>query len=116
MTAEAKAAAPAKESKAKAKADKTPKEPKVGVGTIAKDAIREGKSNEETLAIVKAKFPEAKTTIASVAWYRNNLRVNGEKIPTARELAKAKAEKDGTAKDAKGDKKGAKAAEKDPTA
>ena len=110
MTKEAKAAKPAKESKAKA--EKPAKEPKVGVGTVAKDAIRDGKTNDEVLEIVKKKFPDAKTTLASVAWYRNDLRTKGEKIPTARELAKAKADKDG---DKKGTK-GAKGAEKDPTA
>lgn len=91
-TSEAKAKAPAKEAKAEKK------EPKRGVGTVAKEAIRGGATNEAALATVKKEFPEAKTTMASVAWYRNNLRQAGEKIPTAREQkTAAKATTDKTA-------------------
>lgn len=65
------------------------KEPKRGVGTVALEAIRAGKTNDEALEAVKAEFPEAKTSLASINWYRNKLRSNGEKVPTARELKKA---------------------------
>jgi hypothetical protein len=80
----------------KAAAEKPAKEPKAPkgptVGDVAIEAIRAGKTNEETLAVVKAKFPEAKTKLASINWYRNKLRSEGEKVPTAREQkAKAKA-------------------------
>lgn len=88
-------------SKDEKKAD-TPK--KRGVGDVAIEAIRAGKTNEETLAAVKKEFPESKTTMASVNWYRNKLRQDGEKVPTSREL-KAKAAGDKPAKDAKKDTK-----------
>ena len=77
------------------KTDKT-KAPKTGVGTVALEAIRAGKTNEEALEAVRKKFPEAKTSLASINWYRNKARSDGEKVPTARELkkkAKAKASK-----------------------
>lgn len=61
-------------------------EPKRGVGTAAMEAIREGKTNEEALAAVRTEFPDAKTTLASINWYRNKLRNDGEDVPTAREL------------------------------
>lgn len=72
------------------------KAPKTGVGTVALAAIRAGKTNEEALAAVQAEFPEAKTSMASINWYRNKLRGDGEKVPTARELKKKakKAKKD----------------------
>jgi hypothetical protein len=64
------------------------KEKKRGVGDAAIDAIRAGKTNEEALDAVKAEFPDAKTSLASINWYRNKLRSDGEKVPTARELRK----------------------------
>lgn len=64
------------------------KEPKRGVGTVAVEAIRAGKTNDEALAAVKSEFPEAKTTLASVNWYRNKLRSEDKSIPTARDLKK----------------------------
>lgn len=101
------------------------KEPKApGVGDVAKDLIRAGKTNEEVLASIKEQFPEAKTSMASINWYRNKLRSDGEDVPTARSLkadtkaeAKAKKDADKAAKKAeadkvKADKKAAKDAEK----
>lgn len=70
------------------------KEKKRGVGDAAIDAIRAGKTNEEALEAVKAEFPDAKTSLASINWYRNKLRSDGEKVPTARELRKAAKEAD----------------------
>lgn len=76
------------------KVAKAPKEPKgPTVGQVANAAIREGKTNEETLAIVQAKFPDAKTSMPSINWYRNKLRSEGENVPTARDLKKAAKEK-----------------------
>jgi hypothetical protein len=91
-----------------------PKEPRRGVGTVAMEHIRAGRTNEETLALVRAEFPEASTSASSINWYRNKLRKDGEDVPTARSLttdqrAEAKAEK---AK-AKEDVKAAKKAERD---
>ena len=79
-----------------------PKEKTPGVGDVAKDLIRGGKTNEEVLAAIKEQFPDAKTSMASINWYRNKLRGDGENVPTARELkADAKAEAKAEAKAAK---------------
>lgn len=77
------------------------KQDKRTIGSVAVEAIREGKTNEEALEAVKAEFPDAKTSLASINWYRNKLRSDGEKVPTARELKKQARE-------------AAKAEEKDP--
>ena len=62
--------------------------PKKTIGSVACDAIRAGKTNGDALAVVMKVFPEAKTSLASINWYRNKLRGAGEKVPTARELKK----------------------------
>lgn len=61
---------------------------KVTVGSIACAAIREGKTNEEALKAVQEAIPDAKTSLASINWYRNKLRADGEDVPTASELKK----------------------------
>ncbi len=76
----------------KTAAKKPAAEKKPGVGDVAIEALRNGKDNEETLAIVSKKFPDASVSISSIAWYRNKLRSEGEKVPTAREI-KAKRKK-----------------------
>lgn len=48
--------------------------PNQGIGVYAKEQIAAGKTNEEILADIKEKFPEAKTSIASVAYYRSTLK------------------------------------------
>lgn len=90
------------------------KEPKgPGVGDVAKTLIREGKTNEEVLAAIKEQFPDAKTSMASVNWYRNKLRTDGEDVPTARSLkAGAKEEAKAAKEAAKAEAKAAKEAEK----
>lgn len=90
------------------------KEPKgPGVGDVAKTLIREGKTNEEVLAAIKEQFPDAKTSMASVNWYRNKLRTDGEDVPTARSLkADSKAEAKAAKEAAKAEAKAAKEAEK----
>lgn len=78
------------------KAAKVKKEPKRGVGTVAKEAILAGKTNEEALEAVKAEFPTGNTGMASINWYRNDLRKAGKKVKTSREMkaaAKKAAEK-----------------------
>lgn len=88
--------------------DKTP-----GVGDVAKDLIRGGKTNEEVLAAIKEQFPDAKTSMASINWYRNKLRGDGENVPTARELkADTKAEQKAAKEAAKAEAKAKKDAEK----
>lgn len=75
--------------KAAAKAaDAKPKEKKRGVGDVAIEAIKAGKTNDEALAAVKKEFPDAKTSLASVNWYRNKLRASDKSVPTMRELNK----------------------------
>lgn len=80
----------AKVKKATSKVPKEKKEKVPGVGDVAIQAIRDGKDNEETLALVQKKFPEAQVSKASIAWYRNKLRSDGEKIPTARDIKKGR--------------------------
>lgn len=45
-----------------------------GIGGIARAAILNEKTNEEALADVLKKFPDAATTLRSIAWYRAELR------------------------------------------
>tara|TARA_R110002072_G_scaffold93924_3_gene207986 strand:- start:635 stop:970 length:336 start_codon:yes stop_codon:yes gene_type:complete len=52
------------------------------IGQVAEDAIRKGATNDEALAKVRAKFPQAKTSPASIAWYRSNLRNQDSKVLT----------------------------------
>ena len=81
------------------------KTPKRGIGTVAKEAIRGGATNEEALEAVKKQFPDANTSLSSINWYRNKMRDDGEEgILSARELKKQRAAK----------AEGEKAAEKDP--
>lgn len=68
--------------------DGTEKVKKRGRGDAAMDAIRAGLTNEEALKAVLEEFPDAKTSVASVGWYRNQLRQEDKSIPTARELKK----------------------------
>lgn len=90
-----------------------PKEKTPGVGDVAKDLIRGGKTNEEVLAAIKEQFPDAKTSMASINWYRNKLRGDGEEVPTARGLkADAKAEQKAAKEAAKAEAKAKKDAEK----
>ena len=65
------------------------KEKKRGVGVAAVEAIKSGMTNEEALVAVQEEFPDGKTSLASINWYRNRLRSDGDKsVKTARELKK----------------------------
>ena len=78
--------------------DKKKKEtaaPKKTIGSVACAAICAGATNDAALETVKKEFPDAKTSLASINWYRNKLRSDGEKVPTARELKKKAASKKG---------------------
>lgn len=66
---------------------------RVTVGTVAREAIRKGLTNEQALAKVKAKFPKSDTTASSIAWYRNRMRQDGEDVPTARQTKRMKRRK-----------------------
>ena len=63
-----------------------------GVGTIIREALLAHATNEEILASVQAEMPEASTTTSTVSWYRNQMRKEGQPVPTARELKKARKE------------------------
>ena len=52
---------------------------KFGIGAFCRDLIVKNKTNEEVLASVRSKFPDAATSISSIAWYRNKLK-NEEKL------------------------------------
>lgn len=68
------AKAPAKKASAQ-KPEAGEKKPRgSGIGAFCMELIGKGKSNEEVLAAVKTKFPDAATSASSVAWYRNKLK------------------------------------------
>ncbi len=69
--------------------DDTPQEKKRGIGDAAIEAITAGMTNEAALEAVKKEFPDAKTSLASINWYRNKLRSEDKSVPTMRELNKA---------------------------
>ena len=65
------------EKAAKVKAARPPSESKprgLGIGAFCKEQIQAGVANAEILIQVKAQWPEANTTIASLNWYRNDLK------------------------------------------
>lgn len=52
------------------------------IGKAAREAIARGKTNAQVLDLVRAKFPHAQTTPASVAWYRSQMRRTDPRVPT----------------------------------
>ena len=98
----------AKKGIAKAKKEpKAKKEAKVkgpSVGSIARAAILEGKTNEQVIAEVKKQLPTRTPTNASINWYRSELRGQGKKVASSRKPAvkKEKAEKKPDAKKSTG--------------
>jgi hypothetical protein len=67
-------------------------EEKLTIGRVAEKALRDGLSNEEVLQAVKDAFPESNTSMASVNWYRNKLRSDGESVPASRDIRRARRE------------------------
>jgi hypothetical protein len=61
-------AAPATDAKKYSSAGK--RGPNQGVGEFAKNMIRDGADNKSVLEAIKTQFPEAKTTMGCVAYYR----------------------------------------------
>jgi hypothetical protein len=53
------------------------KEKQQGIGAFCESLLKQKKSTDEILAAVRSKFPDAKTSPASVAWYRNKMREEG---------------------------------------
>ena len=60
------------------------------IGSVACQAIRDGATNDEVLLRVFERFPSAKTSVASVTWYRNSLKSAGENIKSSREIMAAR--------------------------
>ena len=60
-------------------------------GSLALDALREGKTTKQVIEIVKGEFPRARMTAAMVSSYRDRLRGRGEAVPTAQEANSAAA-------------------------
>lgn len=56
------------------------------VGWMAEEAIRAGYSNAEALELVREMFPHARTSPASIAWYRSQMRARG--APGAQEAGR----------------------------
>lgn len=72
---------------------------KKGVCERGRELIRQGKTNQQVLVVLKKEFRgKSKIEMGGVNWLRNELRQKGEKIKTNREL---------TAKAAKATKKAA---------
>lgn len=46
----------------------------LGIGAFCRELIAANHSNKEIFEAVKTKWPDASTTVASVAWYRNQMR------------------------------------------
>ncbi len=59
-------------------------------GDVLLRAFKAGKSNAEALAIYKKKHPHSSYSLATVNWYRNQLRKEGHEIPTERACHAAK--------------------------
>ncbi len=55
------------------------------IGEVAKQAIIDGATNEGALRAVKKKFPQAATSVASIAWYRSKLRKKYPNVLTNRQ-------------------------------
>lgn len=51
----------------------------MSIGKFAREAIKANPTmkNDDILALVKAQFPNAKTTYACIAWYKSDMRKKG---------------------------------------
>lgn len=74
--AKAKKAAKGKE-KGKAKSAAKKGSTKPGIGAYCETLLKAKKSTEEIMKAVQGKFPGAKTSPASIAWYRSKMREEG---------------------------------------
>lgn len=52
------------------------------IGETAEKALKRGLTNEEVLEHVRAKFPDARTSDASIRWYRMKVRKKDSSVPT----------------------------------
>ena len=63
--------------------------PNLGTGAYAKQRIRDGLDNKTILAEIREKFPEAQTSLSSIAFYRNAIKKEG--LTRTPEFLRAKA-------------------------
>ena len=68
--------------------------PNQGIGAFAKTALNEGKTTAEVLAMVKETFPDAKTTMGCIAYYKAALKNPnlGKKAKVAKTAEELRAE------------------------
>ena len=66
--------------------------PNQGIGAFCKAEIVAGKNNAEILEMVKAQFPDAKTTVGCVAFYRTALSKAGKEVGPTPEVLRAQAQ------------------------
>tara|TARA_R110002074_G_scaffold49179_8_gene125548 strand:- start:170 stop:514 length:345 start_codon:yes stop_codon:yes gene_type:complete len=52
------------------------------IGELARKSIRDGMTNAEALELVRKRFPHARTTASSIAWYRSQMRKEDPHVPT----------------------------------
>ena len=64
------------------------------IGATAERLIRDGFSNAEVLAGIRAAHGPSASSPASVAWYRNKLRRRGDNVPTNTQVRRAKSSDD----------------------
>lgn len=69
----------------------------IGVGKFIREQLAEGFTPKDILANVQETFPEAKTTMACIYWYRNDEKIkqqvaNGEREAKPKRKAKSKTE------------------------
>ncbi len=62
------------------------------IGEMAKKSIRDGMTNAEALEVVRKRFPHARTTAASIAWYRSQMRKEDPHVPTDAQARHARGE------------------------
>ena len=56
--------------------------PAKGVGGLAMKLLAKGYSNERVLEEVQRAYPEAKTSLSSISWYRSDMKRRGMKVIT----------------------------------
>ena len=81
-----------KEPKTPVDPEKLGRGPVQGVGAYAKQLLLEGLTNKEALEKTLEQFPNAKTTVACIAYYRNKLVAAGQLVSTRGKKAEAPAE------------------------
>ncbi len=62
------------------------------IGDVARRALIDGATNQEALDAVKERYPNAATSLSSIAWYRAKLRKAGEDVLTDREIRQVRGE------------------------